>query len=140
MGSNGRPKDFNIRGSGPVGEWPYDIAGQVRASEPAGRQPSGQPYPAGKTGIIERVTMNIFQDIANLIKTEEGQKALPLLATAVTNVANNPNLVNLQVQGGVFLAQIIAAEIAIGQDALKLVANDLTGLAAQAATPAAKPA
>lgn len=79
--------------------------------------------------------MNIFQDIAKLIKTEEGQKALPLLATAVTNIANNPNLVNLQAQGGVFLAQVIAAEISIGQDALKLVAGDLTALASQVANP-----
>ena len=74
--------------------------------------------------------MNIFQDVATLIKTEEGQKALPLLATALTNVAGNPTLLNLQAQGGTFLAQIIAAEIAIGQDSLKLVASDVTALAA----------
>ena len=39
--------------------------------------------------------MNIFQDVANLIKTEEGQKALPLLATALTNVASNPTLIKI---------------------------------------------
>lgn len=87
--------------------------------------------------------MNFFQNIATLIKTEEGQKALPLLATAITNVAANPTLVNAQAQGGSFLAQLIAAEIGIGQDVLKAVAGDVTALAAASAVPApaaAKPA
>lgn len=82
--------------------------------------------------------MNIFQDVATLIKTEEGQKALPLLATALTNVAGNPTLLNLQAQGGTFLAQLISAEIAIGQDSLKLVASDVTALAAAKAVAPAK--
>lgn len=84
--------------------------------------------------------MNIFQDVANLIKTEEGQKALPLLATAITNISTNPTLINAQAQGGAFLAQLIAAEIGIGQDALKLVATDVTAVAATQAAPAAKSA
>jgi hypothetical protein len=84
--------------------------------------------------------MNIFQDVATLIKTEEGQKALPLLATAITNVAANPTLINAEAQGGSFLAQLIAQEIGIGQDVLKLVASDVTALAAANAATPAKPA
>lgn len=76
--------------------------------------------------------MNIFQDVLSLIKTEEGQKALPLLANAITNIAGNPTAVNAAAQGGAFLAQLITAEIAIGQDALKLVASDVTSVATQA--------
>jgi hypothetical protein len=78
--------------------------------------------------------MNIFKDIFNLIKTEEGQKALPLVANAVTSVAANPTLVNAQAQGGLLLAQLISAEIGIGQDALKAIAADITASAVAAST------
>lgn len=90
--------------------------------------------------------MNIFQDVLSLIKTEEGQKALPMLATAITNVAGNPTILNAQAQAGLFLAGLITAEIGIGQDALKKVAADVTAAAAaqvvvqpQAAAPAPAP-
>lgn len=83
--------------------------------------------------------MNIFKDIFNLIKTEEGQKALPLVATAVTSVAANPTLVNAQAQGGLLLAQLISAEIGIGQDALKAIAADITASAVAVASPAPAP-
>jgi hypothetical protein len=81
--------------------------------------------------------MNIFKDIATLIKTEEGQKALPLVATAVTNLSTNPTLLNLQAQGGLFLAGLINAEVGIGQDVLKAIAADVTAISAAEAAPAA---
>lgn len=73
--------------------------------------------------------MNIFQDVLNLIKTEEGQKAVPLLANALTNVAGNPTAVNVTAQAGQFLAGLIVAEIGIGQDVLKKIASDVSQVA-----------
>lgn len=81
--------------------------------------------------------MNIFSDIANLIKTEEGQKMLPLIATAITNVAGNPTVINAVAEGESVLTQTIAQQIAIGQDALKELALDITTLAAQQTAPVA---
>lgn len=74
--------------------------------------------------------MNIFQDLLTLIKTEEGQKALPILASSLTNLAGNPTAANLVAQGAASLSAVIAAEISIGQDALKKLAADVSAVAA----------
>lgn len=132
---HGRLEDSDVSGGSVGGKRTDNNAYEVRAEQSAGRSGTSF-YTAGKTGNFGEVSMNILKDLAALIKTEEGQKALPILATAVTNVAANPTLINLEAQGGSFLAQLIAAEIAIGQDSLKAIAVDVTALAAQnAAAP-----
>lgn len=83
--------------------------------------------------------MNIFKDIATLIQTEEGKKALPIIAAAVNNIANNPTAINAVAQGESALTQILAAEIGIGQDALKTIATDITTLANETAAAPATP-
>ena len=84
--------------------------------------------------------MNIFQDLLTLIKTEEGQKALPILASSLTNLAGNPTAANLVAQGAASLSAVIAAEISIGQDALKKLAADVSAVAAAQVAPATAPA
>ena len=81
--------------------------------------------------------MNIFKDVLTLINTEEGQKALPILANALTGIAGNPTAINATAQGASALSQLINAEISIGQDALKAIASDVSAIAAHAASTAA---
>lgn len=128
-------QDPHVGFDGDRSERPVDLDYKIYPEQLAGGFRSF--YPAGQTGATcGEATVNIFKDLGNLIKTEEGQKALPLLATALTSIASNPTLLNLQAQGGSFLAQLIASEIGIGQDSLKLIATDITALAAQQAAPA----
>jgi len=79
-----------------------------------------------------------FDAVVTLVKSEEEQKLLPLLATALQNIASNPTLVNASAQGTLLLAEVISTQTGIAQDALKALANSVSN-AAVAAVPAKTP-
>lgn len=79
-----------------------------------------------------------FDAVVALVKSEEEKALLPQLATALTNVAANPTLVNAVAQGNLLLTEVIADQSKIGQDALKQLAESVSN-AAVAAVPAKAP-
>lgn len=78
-----------------------------------------------------------FDAVVALVKSEEEKAVLPQLATALTNIASNPTLVNAVAQGNLLLTEVISDQTKIAQDALKQLAESVSNAAVAAVPPVA---
>ena len=79
----------------------------------------------------------LFSGLLSILESEEEVKLLPAATNAINTLVASPNLITLQAQGGLLLAQAVAAQPTVLQGGLADLAAVINAVSAKIESQAA---